>query len=147
MTGISTLNRRRLPASLSRRPIPLVVGRWSLVIGHCKNQRPRTNDQGPIFPPVSIVTGNRANREDHLLVGDLLGAAGEAGVAAVRQDGQVVVGVAAQRRDQLLTLSVVQRTEIHDRSPSGKPEPPRAAPGKRSPLLRQLRQQLIRADV
>src|SRR5207244_1400248 len=61
---------------------------------------------------------HRLDGRDHLVVGDFLGGAGEGGVAAVGEDGDVAVGVAAQRRYELTPLRVVQRSKVHRSLPS-----------------------------
>src|SRR6516164_799325 len=88
MTGISTVRSRRLPASVSRRPIPS-----------------------------SIVAGDRLDGRDDLVVGHFLGGAEKAGVAAVHEDGPIAFGVAAQGADQLPPFGVVERPEIHGDAP------------------------------
>src|SRR6516225_11020073 len=60
-----------------------------------------------------VVAGDRFDGADDLLVGDLVGGAGEGGVAAVHQDGAITLGVASQRVDQLAPLLGVERTEVH----------------------------------
>src|SRR5205809_554666 len=64
------------------------------------------------------MTRHRTNGRDDFFVGDFVGRAGETGVAAIHQDGAVALGVAPQRGNELPSLRVVQRTEIHRRSPS-----------------------------
>jgi uncharacterized membrane protein YjjB (DUF3815 family) len=59
------------------------------------------------------VARDRADGEEDLLVGQVVGAADEAGVAAVHQDGPVALGIASQRGDQLPPFRVVELTEIH----------------------------------
>src|ERR1700724_4062183 len=86
MTGISTLKRRRFPASLSRRPMP------------------ETD---------LVMTRNRFDRGNHLLVRDFVGAAGEARVAPIHEDCAVGLGIASQSGDQLPPFSVVEGPEIH----------------------------------
>src|SRR5438067_6391645 len=87
-----------------------------------KNQERRTGNVRPlsassyILRPSSfrlVVAGHRLDGGDDLLVGDLVGGAGEAGVATIHEDRPIALRVAAQRVDQLLALSVVERTEIH----------------------------------
>src|SRR5436305_14331604 len=80
---------------------------------------------GPLGPHRSsfivhrlVVARDRLDRRDDLLVGDLLGGAEEAGVAAVHQDGLVALRVAAQGVDQLPPLGVVEGTEVHGSTPS-----------------------------
>src|SRR5262249_28759434 len=137
MTGISTVNSRRLPASLSSNPI--VVG-----------SRQQTHF---IYCPLPtalclllIMARHRFNREDHFFVGHFLGGADEAGVASVQEEGAIAFSVASQRADQLPSFRVVERTEVHRRSPS-REKKPRAPPGFRSDLhsipRRQLRQQQV----
>src|SRR5260370_8984535 len=63
---------------------------------------------------------HRFNRVNHLLVGDFVGGAEEAGVAAIHEDGPITVGVAAQGTDQLTPLRVVKGTEIQDSTPNKK---------------------------
>src|SRR5579885_2293600 len=118
MTGISTLRRRRFPASLSRRP--MVRGQGSGIRGQGPANKRRCSLTPRSLTPYAclVVARDRLDGEDHLLVGDFVGAAGETGVAAVHEDRPVILGVAPQRRDERPPLRVVERTEIHRRSPS-----------------------------
>src|SRR5436309_2305685 len=112
MTGISTLNSRRFPISLSKRPMRTCPRTGS-------SQRVGAGKRRPLTPPdCSIMAGDRANGRDHLLVGDLVGTAGKARVAPVHEDAAIVFGIASQRGDQLPSFRVVERTEVHGRSPS-----------------------------
>src|SRR5688572_12217998 len=104
MTGISTVSKRRLPASLSSSPI-------------------RTAKHQAL-----VVARYRANGRDHFLVGHLFAAAGEAGVAAIGEDEAIVLGIASQGRDQLPSFGVIERTEVHRRSPSRKTRAPFLSP-------------------
>src|SRR5882724_6490410 len=63
---------------------------------------------------------HRLDGANHFLISDLIGGAGEAGVAAVHEDGEAAVGVAAQGGDQRTPFGVVEGAEVHDRSPSYK---------------------------
>src|SRR5690242_16045068 len=117
MTGISTVKSRRLPASLSNRPmgiadVRLQIADWRLAAG--AGESPAVNLQPAICNLQSLVVArHRLDGGDDLLVGDVVGGADETGVAAVHEDGPVAVGVAPQRGDELTPLRVVQRTEIH----------------------------------
>src|SRR4051812_3186734 len=89
MTGNSMLSSRRLPASLSSRPMSR-----------------------------SVVAGDGLDGVDHFLVVEVVGYAGEGGVAAVGEDGDLVLDVAAECGDEAAALVVVERAEVHFRSPS-----------------------------
>src|SRR4051794_6853303 len=94
MTGISAVRSRRLPASLSRR-----------LMAACPDASGRP----------SIVTRHRLDRRDHFLIGDLVGGAGEGGVAFVHDDRFARLGVAAESVDQLLPFGRFERSKIHGR--------------------------------
>src|SRR5690242_5592677 len=81
------------------------------------------------FTLFSVVARHGLDGADDLLVGDLVGGAGEGGVAAVHEDGPVVLGVAAQGADQLPPLGVVEGAEVHVRSPKGTKGRAGARPG------------------
>jgi hypothetical protein len=65
-----------------------------------------------------VVTRDGFDGTDDLLIRNLVGTAGEAGVATVHQDGPIALGVTAQGIDQLPPLQVVQRTKVHGDTPS-----------------------------
>jgi hypothetical protein len=60
-----------------------------------------------------IVARDRFDGGDHLFVWDFIGAAEEAGIAAVHEDGSIALSVAAQGADELPSFGVVKRTEVH----------------------------------
>jgi hypothetical protein len=68
---------------------------------------------------------DRFDRGDHFLVGDFVGRTNEARVAAVHEDGTILLGIASQRRDQLPSFRVVEWTEIHRGSPFQKKATPK----------------------
>ena len=53
-----------------------------------------------------------------LVVGHLLGGAGEAGGSTVHEDGSIALGVATQGADQLAALGVVEGSKVHGVLPS-----------------------------
>src|SRR5437763_1763866 len=123
MTGISTVSRRRLPASLSSKPMgPIPCARWvksflapSASAGCCT---PRLRlGLGNTNQHRLIVARHRFDGGDDLLIGDLVGGAGEGGGAPIHEDGAVALGVAAQGADQLTALHVVEGTKIHGLTP------------------------------
>src|ERR1700720_3988600 len=97
MTGISTLRSRRFPDSLSSRPM--------MITRHACPKRERSGSAHPrwrIGPAARLVmTRDRLDRVDYLLIGHFVGGAGEAGVAPVHEEDAVALGVAAQGADQL----------------------------------------------
>src|SRR5689334_15463008 len=111
MTGISTVNSRRLPPSLSSRAM------GKLRIADCRFSIERGRGSARLSSICNrkslVVAGDRFDGGDDLLVGDVIGSADEAGVAPVHEDGPVALGVAPQRGDQLPPFRVVQWTEIH----------------------------------
>src|SRR5438876_6088363 len=90
MTGTSMVKSRRLPASLSRRPI-----RCNL-----------------------IMAWHGFDGGNDLVVGHLLGGAEKRRVAPIHEDGAVAFGIAAQGADQLPPLRVIQGSKIHRMLPS-----------------------------
>src|SRR5689334_3365737 len=100
--GISIVSRRRLPASLSRR----LIGDLPLATRFCCAASVRL-----------VVTWHRLDGGDHFLVGDLFAGADEGRVAAIHEDREVVLSVAAQGVDEFLTFLGVDRPEVHAGSP------------------------------
>src|SRR5438445_11114567 len=74
----------------------------------------------PHSPLRLVVARHRFDGADDLLVGHLVGGAGEGGVAPVHQDHSVVLGVATEGIDQLPPFRVVEGTKVHELSPSRK---------------------------
>src|SRR6266498_1732840 len=64
-----------------------------------------------------VVARHRLDGRDDLVVGDLLGRARKGGVASIHEDGAVVLGVAAQRADELTPFCVVEWPKVHRRTP------------------------------
>src|SRR6476660_3358542 len=56
---------------------------------------------------------HRLDGVDHFFVGDLLGGAEEAGVAAVHEQREAAIGIAPQGGDQVAPFRVVEGTEVH----------------------------------
>src|SRR5581483_7416846 len=122
MTGISTVSKRRLPASLSSR---LMAAPPMTVEGQRTNQprsRARLSRLSLILPVYSssfilhrrsIMARHRLDGVDDLFVRHFVGAAKKARVPAVHQDGPVALGIPAQRGNELTALGVVERTEVH----------------------------------
>src|SRR5580704_5553753 len=115
MMGISMVSSRRLPSSLSKRPM-----------GAPRNLLCR-HPRGARFPTCLFATGtlenvphehlvvtrHRLDGGDHFLVRHFIGRADEGGVALVHEDRQVALSVPPQRVHQLLTLLVVQGSKVH----------------------------------
>src|SRR5260370_23368873 len=114
ITGISMLRRRRFPASLSRR----LMSRLQKSEGKSQNAAYDSDFCIPTSAFGLVMTRDGFDGTDDLLIRNLVGTAGEAGVATVHQDGPIALGVTAQGVDQLPPLQVVERTKVHGRSPS-----------------------------
>src|SRR5476649_545450 len=97
------LSKRRLPASVSKRPMSLFraipPGIAALILG--------------LGGTPLVMAGDRLDRGDDFVVADFLAGSEEGCVAAIHEDGEVVLGVAAQGVDQLLALFGVDGSEIH----------------------------------
>lgn len=64
---------------------------------------------------LSVVRRHGFDGSQHLLVGEFVGGAGEAGVPAVEQQGNASVGVPSERSEQLTAFGLSERTKVHDR--------------------------------
>src|SRR5437762_3563287 len=105
MIGISMVSSRRLPASLSSRPMMMhrqefrTPGIAVLLLGSGN---------------FSIMTWHRLDGRDDFVIADFLAGADERGIVAVHQDGQVVLGVAAQGVDEFLPLIGSHGSKVHE---------------------------------
>src|SRR6266852_223633 len=90
--GISIVSSRRLPESLSNRPM------------HHRGW-------------ISIMARNRLDRRDHFVVADVLAGAQKRRVPAVHQDREIVLRVAAQGVNQLLAFFGDNRSKVHGIAP------------------------------
>src|SRR6185437_8193641 len=136
MTGTSTLSKRRLPASLSRRLINKSEIRNSKSERNAKSKARNPKEDESLKRPAHfrffvfafaflsdfefrisdfflVVARDRFDGGNHLFVGHFVGGAEEAGVASVHEDGAITFGVAAQSVNQLPPFGVVQGTEVH----------------------------------
>src|SRR5262245_15375988 len=95
MTGISTLNSRRLPASVSKSAMAVAFGADS-----------------------SIMARHGLDGGDDFFFGRLVGDAQETRVAAIHQNTQATIGIAAQSGDQRPARHVTEGSVIHGQAPS-----------------------------
>src|SRR5262245_17665903 len=113
MTGTSTVNSRRLPASPSKRPITIIEIRDRERPEHCKcSGRSRSR-----FAKQLIMARHRLDRGNDFVVGHFLGGAGKGSIAPIHEDGPIAFGTATQSTDQLLPFAVIERSKIHRGSP------------------------------
>jgi hypothetical protein len=59
------------------------------------------------------MTRNRFDGGNHFFVGHFLRGAGKAGIAPIHENGAIALGIASQRSNQLPSVRVAERTEIH----------------------------------
>src|SRR5262245_1104910 len=112
IAGTSTASNRRLPGSVSSSPMGPGLG----------VQRDETRDTAQdsradsrVVPPLLplVVAGDRLDGRDHLLVGQVLGRAPEAGVAAIEQERHATIGIPTERGEELAAFSLSEGTEVH----------------------------------